>query len=284
MAGGLGSRLQPITKAMNKHLLPVYDKPLIYYSISTLLLSGIREIQIVSTQQAINQFKDVFLDGGWLGCEITYQVQLEPRGIADAVYSCKEFIGNSEIAVSLGDNIFHGVSLGTGLKNFRNIKGAQIFGYEVSNPSDYGVVEISHDGQVLSIAEKPPAPKSNLAIPGLYFYDSNAIDLIATLDPSPRGELEISDLNSKYLELGLLNISILPRGTVWLDTGTVGSLHDAATYVRVIEERQGLKIGCIEEIVWRNGWISEMELQRLSDLNSQNEYSAYLRQLLNENH
>jgi glucose-1-phosphate thymidylyltransferase len=246
-------------------------------------LAGIREIQIVSTQQAISQFKDVFLDGAWLGCEITYQVQPEPRGIADAVYSCKEFIGNSEIAVSLGDNIFHGVSLGTNLKNFRNIKGAQIFGYEVSNPSDYGVVEISHDGQVVSIVEKPSFPKSNFAIPGLYFYDSNAIDLIATLDPSPRGELEISDLNSRYLELGHLSISILPRGTVWLDTGTVSGLHDAATYVRVIEERQGLKIGCIEEIVWRNGWISTVELERLADLNSKNEYSTYLRQLLNEN-
>lgn len=280
LAGGSGTRLWPITKGISKQLMPIYDKPMIYYPLSTLMMAGIREVLVITTPEYNQQFQDLLGDGLSLGMDIQYAVQPSPDGLAQAFIIGEEFIGSDSVALVLGDNIFHGAGLGNALKKNANISGATIFAYHVAEPSAYGVVEFDSDNKALSIEEKPKIPKSNYAVPGLYFYDNQVVEIAKSVTPSERGELEISSINQRYLEFEQLNVTVLDRGTAWLDTGTFESMMQASEYVRVIEDRQGFKIGCIEEISWRNGWISSSELERLSQPLLKSGYGRYLENLV----
>jgi glucose-1-phosphate thymidylyltransferase len=280
LAGGTGSRLSPITKGISKQLLPVYDKPLIHYPLGTLFLSGIREVLIITTPEDQELFKRLLGDGTQYGADFQYAIQSEPNGLAEAFIIGEGFIGKQDVALVLGDNIFHGFGLGTQLGSINTANGATIFACKVSDPKSYGVVELSNDGKIISIEEKPEQPKSNYAVPGLYFFDSNVASIAKNVKPSARGELEITSIIEQYMRAEKLTVKILERGTTWLDTGTFRSLHAAASYVQIIEERQGSKISCLEEISWRNGWISSEELLSLAENYNNNPYGNYLRNLL----
>ena len=279
LAGGSGTRLHPRTLVMSKQLLPVYDKPMIYYPLSTLMMAGIRDILIISTPHDLPHFERILGDGSRIGCSFTYAVQPEPKGLAQAFTIGAEFIGHEKVALVLGDNIFYGSGLGSQLKTCADPDGGIVFAYKVSDPERYGVVEFDADGKVLSIEEKPTSPKSSFAVPGLYFYDNSVVDIAHNIKPSHRGELEITDVNRVYLEQGKLSTRILTRGTAWLDTGTFASLMQAGQFIQVIEDRQGMKIGCIEEIAWRNGWISGEKLQSLAKELGKSGYGDYLNRL-----
>jgi glucose-1-phosphate thymidylyltransferase len=280
LAGGSGSRLWPITQGISKQLMPIYDKPMIYYPLSTLMMAGISEILIITTPQYSAQFQALLGDGSRLGIRLEYAIQPSPDGLAQAFIIGKDFIGKESVALVLGDNIFHGAGLGTALRENATVQGATIFAYHVAEPSAYGVVEFDKDFHAVSIEEKPVKPKSNFAIPGLYFYDNDVVEIAKTIVPSARGELEISSVNERYLALDKLNVRVLDRGTAWLDTGTFESMMQASEYVRVIEDRQGFKIGCIEEIAWRNNWISTAELSALAQPLEKSGYGTYLKRLV----
>ena len=282
LAGGSGTRLWPITKGISKQLMPIYDKPMIYYPLSTLMMADIKEILIITTPEYNEQFRSLFGDGSDLGINIEYAVQPSPDGLAQAFIIGEEFIGDESVALVLGDNIFHGAGLGTSLRGNGDIEGALIFAYHVSNPEDYGVVEFDDNFIAVSIEEKPLKPKSKYAVPGLYFYDNSVIEIAKSIEPSARGELEISTVNERYLANGTLQVQVLDRGTAWLDTGTFESMMQASEYVRVIEDRQGFKIGCIEEIAWRAGWIDDEQLRRLATPLHKSGYGRYLSSLLSE--
>jgi len=280
LAGGSGTRLWPITKGISKQLMPIYDKPMIYYPLSTLMMAGISEILIITTSEYNAQFRALLGDGSDLGIRLEYAVQPSPDGLAQAFIIGEEFIGDESVALVLGDNIFHGAGLGTALRENSNIVGARIFAYHVSNPTSYGVVEFDDNFRALSIEEKPTHPKSNYAVPGLYFYDNDVVQIAKTIAPSARGELEISTVNERYLDAGTLSVQVLDRGTAWLDTGTFESMMQASEYVRVIEDRQGFKVGCIEEIAWRAGWIDNSQLEKLATPLVKSGYGRYLMGLL----
>ena len=281
LAGGTGTRLWPITEGVSKQLLHVHDKPMIYYPLSTLMLAGIREIAIITTEQDQPSFKRLLGNGSTLGINIKYFIQHEPNGIAEAFILCEDFIGSSSVALILGDNIFHGQGVGRNLRNFSNPRGAHIFAYQVNNPQDFGVVVLSEDLSPVDIIEKPTNNPSNLAVPGLYFYNSEVSKMAKSVKRSKRGELEITSLNLMYLENKSLEVSVLSRGTAWFDGGTVKALHEATSYIKSIEERQGQKIGCIEEISWRNKWITDKDLKTKAEKYQNNEYGSYLNSLLN---
>lgn len=277
LAGGSGTRLWPITKGISKQLMPIFDKPMIYYPLSTLMMAGISEVLIITTPEYSQQFQNLLGDGAELGMNLVYEVQPSPDGLAQAFLIGESFIGSDSVALVLGDNIFHGAGLGSALASNASLQsGASIFAYHVANPQDYGVVDFDSDGKALCIEEKPRNPKSNYAVPGLYFYDNTVIEKAKNVVPSARGELEISSINDAYLAQGNLNVSVLDRGTAWLDTGTFDSMMQASEYVRVIEARQGFKIGCIEEIAWRNGWITTSELQNIAKPLAKSGYGEYL--------
>jgi glucose-1-phosphate thymidylyltransferase len=276
LAGGSGTRLWPITKGISKQLMPIYDKPMIYYPLSTLMMAGINEILIITTPEYSDQFKALLGDGSSLGIRLEYAVQPSPDGLAQAFIIGEEFVGDESVALVLGDNIFHGAGLGSSLREHGEIDGALIFAYHVSNPRSYGVVEFDADFTAVSIEEKPVQPKSNYAVPGLYFYDNSVIGIAKTIEPSARGELEISTINERYLDAGRLRVQVLDRGTAWLDTGTFESMVQATEFVRVIEDRQGYKIGCIEEIAWRAGWIDDRQLAELAQPLLKSGYGEYL--------
>ncbi|MGI8722037.1 MAG: glucose-1-phosphate thymidylyltransferase RfbA [Geodermatophilaceae bacterium] len=280
LAGGTGSRLSPITRAVSKQLMPIYDKPMIYYPLSTLIHAGIRDILVITTPEDSGQFHRLLGDGAELGLAISYAVQPRPEGLAQAFTIGADFIGTEPVGLVLGDNIFHGVGLGEQLRARENLRGGLVFAYQVANPGEYGVVEFDEDGTVVSIEEKPAHPKSRFAVPGLYFYDNSVVEIARTLTPSARGELEITGVNEAYRQRGHLRVSQLSRGTAWLDTGTFASLMAAAEYVRVIEERQGLKIGCIEEAAWRQGFIDDDALSALAQPLRKSGYGDYLLDLL----
>jgi glucose-1-phosphate thymidylyltransferase len=280
LAGGTGSRLWPITRAISKQLMPVYDKPMIYYPLSTLMMAGIREILVITTPEDADQFRRLLGDGADLGLEVSYAVQPEPGGLAQAFTIGAGFIGDSSVSLVLGDNIFYGSGLGSQLTRFADVDGGHIFAYQVARPAEYGVVEFDATGRAVTIEEKPARPRSSYAVPGLYFYSSDVVEIARSLQPSPRGELEITAVNDAYLQQGRLQVSVLPRGTAWLDTGTFASLVQASEFVRVVEERQGMKIGCPEEIGWRNGWISDDALRVHAESLLKSGYGDYLLGLL----
>jgi len=280
LAGGSGTRLYPLTIAVSKQLMPVYDKPMVYYPLSTLMLAGINEILIITTPEDQPAFKKLLGDGSQVGCRFEYVVQPRPEGLAQAFILGADFIGNDPVALVLGDNIFHGSGMGTLLQRKVNPDGAVVFAYQVHDPERYGVVEFDKNFKVLSIEEKPQQPKSNFAVPGLYFYDNEVVKIAKAIKPSPRGELEITDINKVYLEDGKLEVGVLDRGTAWLDTGTFDSLIQAGQFIEVIEKRQGLKIGCIEEIAYRNGWINDEQMQKQADIYAKSGYGSYLKDLV----
>jgi glucose-1-phosphate thymidylyltransferase len=283
LAGGTGSRLWPLTKGVSKQLLPIYDKPLIYYPLATLMSAGIREVLVITTPHDASAFEEVLGNGSQWGMEISFAQQPKPDGLAQAFIIGEKFIGTDGCALVLGDNVFHGPGLGVELQTRTNPDGGTIFAYRVSNPSEYGVVEFDDKGKALSIEEKPLEPKSFFAVPGLYFYDNNVVDIAKNVKPSARGELEITAVNSEYLRQEKLTVSVLPEGTAWLDSGTFSSLHDASSYVRIVEERQGIKVGCPEEIAWRSGWISDNELLQSAESLVKSGYGVYLKGLLEKN-
>ncbi|WP_298605894.1 glucose-1-phosphate thymidylyltransferase RfbA [uncultured Rothia sp.] len=280
LAGGTGSRLHPITQGISKQLTPVYDKPMIYYPLSTLMLAGIRDILIITTPADQEQFKRLLGDGSRFGINLEYKVQPSPDGLAQAFILGADFIGNDPVALVLGDNIFYGPGLGTQLATYEQKDGATVFAYRVADPRAYGVVEFDEEFNALSIEEKPENPKSDYAIPGLYFYDSKVVEYARQIKPSPRGELEITDLNRVYLEQGKLKVEVLPRGTAWLDTGTFDSLADATNFIRTVQSRQGLSVGCPEEIAWRHGWLSDEQLREIATPLVKSGYGSYLLGLL----
>lgn len=284
LAGGAGTRLHPLTLAISKQIMPVYDKPMIHYPLSVLMLAGIREILIISTPRDLPVFEALLGDGTQWGVSFSYAEQAKPEGLAQAFLIAEDFLAGAPACLVLGDNLFYGTDLKSCLRNASaRTEGATVFGYPVNNPSDYGVVEFAKDGQVLSLEEKPAKPKSRYAVPGIYFYDGRVCELAHSLKPSARGELEITDLNRLYLEKGQLQVELLSRGTAWLDTGSHDALLDAAIFVRVIEKRQGLKISCLEEIAWRQGWISEAQLRESAESLAKTNYGQYLFQVLREN-
>jgi len=280
LAGGTGSRLHPITLGISKQLVPVYDKPMIYYPLSTLILAGIRDILIITTPHDADQFKRLLGDGSQFGINLTYVQQPSPDGLAQAFILGADHIGDETVALVLGDNIFYGQGMGTQLRRHADIKGGAVFGYWVNDPKAYGVVEFDDDGKALSLEEKPAKPRSHYAVPGLYFYDNDVIDIARNLKPSPRGELEITDVNRAYLERGDLQVEFLPRGTAWLDTGTFNDLSDASNFIRTVENRQGLKIGAPEEIAWRQGFLTDDELRERAEPLVKSGYGSYLLGLL----
>jgi len=284
LAGGSGTRLHPITQGVSKQLVPVYDKPMIYYPLSTLILAGISDVLVITTPHEATQFQRLLGDGSQFGISITYTVQHEPNGLAQAFVLGADFIGTERTALVLGDNIFYGPGLGSQLSRFAEVDGGAVFAYRVREPSAYGVVEFDEDGTALSIEEKPTAPRSSYAIPGLYFYDNDVLEIARGLTPSARGEYEITDVNRTYLEQGRLQVEVLPRGTAWLDTGTFEDLLNAADYVRTIEHRQGMKIGCPEEVAWRRGFLSDDGLRTRAESLTKSGYGAYLLDLLAEKH
>jgi glucose-1-phosphate thymidylyltransferase len=282
LAGGTGSRLFPITQAVSKQLMPVYDKPMIYYPLSTLMMAGIREVLIITTPDDKEAFRRLLGDGSRIGMRIEYASQPRPEGLAQAFLIGADFIGDQSVALVLGDNIFYGAGLGTALSRLPEPDGGHVFAYHVANPRDYGVVEFDRDGRVLSIEEKPAEPKSAYAVPGLYFYDAEVVSIARGITPSPRGELEITSINEHYLQRGRLTVTVLDRGTAWLDTGTFSSLRQATEFVSVVEDRQGLKIGCIEEVAWRNGWLDDDALHAIAEPLAKSGYGDYLLGLLAE--
>ena len=282
LAGGSGTRLYPITKAISKQLMPIYDKPMIYYPLSLLMNAGIREVLIITTPEDQAGFQRLLGDGSDVGIEISYAVQPRPEGLAQACVIGAEFIGDESVALVLGANIFYGTGLGKNLRANTDPRGGHVFAYHVANPSEYGVVEFDETGRVISIEEKPARPKSSYAVPGLYFYDNQVVDIAAKIQPSARGELEITAVNDEYLRRGELTVTVLERGTAWLDTGTHASMMQAAEFVRVVEERQGWKIGCIEEIAWRRGFIDDAQLQALAAPLVKSGYGDYLLALLED--
>ena len=280
LAGGSGTRLWPITRGISKQLMPVYDKPMVYYPVSTLMMADIRDVLVITTPEHQSQFEDLLGDGSHLGMAISYAVQEKPEGLAQAFLIGEEFIADDSVALVLGDNIFHGAGLGKSLRANTEVSGGLIFATHVSHPEAYGVVEFDDQMNAVSIEEKPTRPKSNYAVPGLYFYDNTVTDVAQAIEPSARGELEITSINEHYLREGSLKVQVLDRGVAWLDTGTFHSMMQASEYVRVIEERQGLKIGCIEEIAWRAGWISDTQLASLAEPLRKSGYGHYLDRLL----
>ncbi|MDX6233253.1 MAG: glucose-phosphate thymidylyltransferase [Nocardioidaceae bacterium] len=284
LAGGTGTRLHPVTLGISKQLVPVYDKPMIYYPLSTLMLAGIRDILVITTPHEAEGFRRLLGDGSAFGISLTYAEQPSPDGLAQAFTIGADFIGNDASALVLGDNIFYGPGFGRKLARFGAIEGATVFAYWVSQPSAYGVVEFSEDGKAISLEEKPQQPRSNFAVPGLYFYDNEVLEIARGLKPSARGEYEITDINKHYLERNLLQVEVLERGTAWLDTGTFDSLNDANNFIRTIEHRQGLKIGAPEEVAWRHGWLTDDELRERAEPLVKSGYGDYLIELVNRQH
>jgi glucose-1-phosphate thymidylyltransferase len=282
LAGGSGTRLYPITRGISKQIMPVYDKPMIYYPLSTLMMAGIREVLVITTPEDQAQFQGLLGDGSDLGIRIDYAVQPRPEGLAQAFVIGADFIGDDTVALVLGDNIFYGAGLGRSLEENKDVQGGRIFAYRVADPTAYGVVEFSPDGSVLSIEEKPQQPKSRYAVPGLYFYDNDVVKIAQGLEPSDRGELEITAVNAEYLRRGALQVTVLDRGTAWLDTGTFESLMQAAAFVQAVEERQGIKIGCIEEVAFREGFIDAAQLRALAEPLRKSGYGDYLLDVLAE--
>lgn len=283
LAGGTGSRLWPVTQAVSKQLLPVYDKPMIHYPLATLMAAGLRDVLIITTPDDAEPFTRLLGDGSGLGMKIAYATQPRPEGLAQAFIIGESFLGGDSAALILGDNLFYGPRLGRHLAELASVSGGHVFAYEVANPSDYGVVEFDESGRVLSIEEKPSVPRSHFAVPGLYFYDSSVVEVAKSIAPSARGELEITSINDYYLRQGILSVTVLERGTAWLDTGTFRSLQDAGEFVRVIEDRTGTKIGCVEEIAWRKGWITDSDLISLAQPLLKSGYGQYLHGLVPRN-